>query len=460
MPDKLLIWLWRHWKPLAIWSTWLTLVLGVGLLLGSSLNEGHDPSWFLPGTTSHGHYQIEKNCRACHSPFQGVSQDACNKCHAAELAKANDTHPLKKFRDPRNTHLLEKIDAMKCVTCHGEHRPDQTLPLGVTQPADFCGHCHGDVGKDRPSHKNLAFDGCRTCHNYHDNRALYEDFLGKHLDEPETWEPAKAVLPNRNILVFYREKAEHPTAPLSPTQQNGPTDTDAAPVGEWEHSSHAQAGVNCRDCHTRPDNPAWINKPDHSYCETCHQDEVKGFLGGHHGMKLAQGMAAMNTLDARLAMREPAQTMTCNTCHAAHRFTTDAIAEGVENCLKCHADPHSLAYKSSRHYRILIETQKDGALNKSVSCAACHLPREAVRQKGKERIKVQHNQNDNLRPNQKMLRDVCMRCHGLGFSLDALADKELIKRNFNERPKIHLPSLEMTEQRIRNKSEQRQLQQQ
>lgn len=41
---------------------------------------------------------------------------------------------------------------------------------------------------------------------------------------------------------------------------------------------------------------------------------------------------------------------------------------------------------------------------------------------------VQHNQNDNLRPAEKMARSVCMNCHGLQFTLDALADP-LLKDN-------------------------------
>jgi hypothetical protein len=30
----------------------------------------------------------------------------------------------------------------------------------------------------------------------------------------------------------------------------------------------------------------------------------------------------------------------------------------------------------------------------------------------------------------RMARDVCMHCHGLGFSLESLADRELVERNF------------------------------
>jgi hypothetical protein len=60
---------------------------------------------------------------------------------------------------------------------------------------------------------------------------------------------------------------------------------------------------------------------------------------------------------------------------------------------------------------------------------------------------VQHNQNDNLRPNEKMIRSVCMNCHGLKFSIDALADPELVKRNFIGLPSRHIQSIDMAEAR-------------
>ena len=62
-------------------------------------------------------------------------------------------------------------------------------------------------------------------------------------------------------------------------------------------------------------------------------------------------------------------------------------------------------------------------------------------------VHTQHNQNDNLRPNEKMLRSVCMSCHGLGFSIDALADKDLVQRNFIGKPAIHIESIDMAGRR-------------
>jgi hypothetical protein len=68
---------------------------------------------------------------------------------------------------------------------------------------------------------------------------------------------------------------------------------------------------------------------------------------------------------------------------------------------------------------------------------------------GAEVVRVQHNQNANLRPNEKMIREVCMNCHGLGFSIDALADSALIEANFRGRPARHIDSIEMAARKAR-----------
>ena len=56
---------------------------------------------------------------------------------------------------------------------------------------------------------------------------------------------------------------------------------------------------------------------------------------------------------------------------------------------------------------------------------------------------MQHDQNANLRPREKMLHSVCLDCHGLAFSIDALADEGLVRTNFRGRPAAHVESISM-----------------
>ena len=447
--EKFLVWGWMNFRQILLWASWILVTLTLSIYLTTTL-LGQDKSSFLPSETTHGHYQIEKACDACHTTFAGVKQQACLDCHAAEFEKVKDSHEASKFSDPRNAIMLELIDAQKCVTCHIEHRPNMTRPMGVTLPPDFCVYCHEDIAIDRPSHEGMPFKECRdACHNYHDNSALYEDFLAKNLHQQDTFANSTNIL-ERNFLEFYRLNPKHQVQKLTMQEQDAPEHIDLEKGKDWLDSSHANAGVNCMSCHENSEQ-IWIDKPEYSICKDCHDSEVTTFLEGKHGMRLNAELSAMTTDMALLPMKAKThKELNCNSCHKAHKFNTSPRYTAVESCLECHADDHSRAYKASPHFRLWNEELK-GQTTKGtgVSCATCHLPREVIENAGKQRTIVQHNQNLNLRPTQKMLRGVCMNCHGVGFSLDSLVDKELVRNNFSEQPAKHIESLEMVAKRLR-----------
>jgi hypothetical protein len=454
------LWLW--W---GLVSGGFLLLLCMGLFMTSRAAESPKLSqvraWFLPGQTTQGHYQIELACEACHvKPFGGpeLRQQACEGCHAAELKETGDKHPLSKFTDPRNVPLLEKLDATRCETCHEEHRPQITLAMGLTQPADLCMHCHQDIAKDRPSHAGMKFDSCSSagCHRYHDNQATYEDFLLRHAEAPALLGRVESRATN-----FAELAAMLPDYPVDrfPLQALAPGDADAPgqpaivtpQQDDWAHSAHARQGVNCSACHTDPAQPAqWIDKPDDRSCAGCHSLQRQEFEQGRHGMRLALGLPPMQPKRARLPMRSAASdhTLGCTSCHSAHRV--DRIAAARDACLGCHSDEHSLAFDASPHGKLWAEA-KEGSrpAAEAVSCATCHMPVTAHRLTDLDLVAdhVQHNQNATLRPSGKMLRPVCMRCHGLAFATDALADVALVKRNFTGPRAVHIPSIEMAQQR-------------
>jgi len=460
-----------------LWVVWLlSTLLGGAVLLAAMIFGGPLRANLLIGKTTGGHHQIELACEACHtSPFGGgeVLQEACVGCHKEELAAAKDSHPLKKFRDPRNADRLAKLDATRCVTCHREHKPEITGAMGVTLPGDYCKLCHENVAKDRPSHVGATFDTCASagCHNYHDNRALYEDFLEQHAGEPDVKEPAVVEL-----RVQENEAIEERKPLTTVDAANAPSDklADHAITGEWLATAHSKAGVNCAGCHAPKKKAAaeiaaaWSDHPPAAVCAACHEHEEKSFTQGKHGMRLAAGMKSqvaglfgvfrdaplspMPVALARLPMSEKAEgrELTCVSCHGAHDF--DTTEAQVESCTGCHADEHTKAYAGSPHDKLWrAEIAGQGPKGTGVSCATCHLPRQAIEdpETYTERIVANHNQNDSLRPNEKMIRSVCMGCHGLQFSIDALADTGLIKRNFTGRPERHIKSIEWVMDRVR-----------
>jgi hypothetical protein len=413
---------------------------------------------FVPNATTAGHYQIEGSCESCHTPFKGVTNEACLQCHGDELTAVDDSHPKSKFTDPRNASLATRLDATRCVTCHREHAPDMTRPMGVTLPDDYCYTCHADIGRDRPSHEGMAFTTCASagCHNYHDNTALYEDFLVAHAKEPAV-RPRPQVA-GRALRDALRVRAGVSVATLPSLAADAPSGAtvDTRRTAAWEMAVHARAGVNCMGCHTAASGAAagrWLERPGARECAACHDDEVKGFGGGRHGMRVAAGLAPMTPAMARQPMKAAARSheLSCVSCHTAHDFDTRRAA--VDACLGCHDDRHSLAYVGSPHHALWTqELQQIAPAGSGVSCATCHMPRQRQRVNGIDIVAVQHNQNANLRPNEKMTRSVCLDCHGLGFSLNALADPVLVARNFTGQPLRPVAGIDMATKRINQTS--------
>ncbi len=447
-----------------------------------------DRRLLLSGQTTGAHHQLEMACETCHgnSAFAGeqaavkVLNRNCRKCHEDELKVAKDSHSRKRFRNPRMAEYWGILDARRCTTCHIEHRPEITRASAVTVPMDFCVACHSqgeqDIRTTRASHAGLDFATCASagCHNFHDNRALFEDFLLAHAGQSEPERP-----------VVHGLSARYLARPVSVDEALGRGDAIAPPAAlaepgaldHWVDSGHAQAGINCTSCHVpKPVRDAlnvealthWIDVPETGVCMECHKPQARTFVRGRHGMRQHPRIAkprdagrgltrvvpawmsrwlndpalpvVMTVGEARLPMRadaDPSTTLNCSTCHRAHAL--DTVRAAAEACASCHDDAHTRNYFESPHYVLWQLEQVGGAPPGSgVSCASCHMPKLEHRRQ----VLTTHNQNDNLRPNEKMIRSVCLDCHSLGFSLNALADVELIRQNFTGKPKVHVQSID------------------
>lgn len=453
------------------WVVWVVVTAAIVVYLGQKMTgDDEGKEMFLIGETTHGHYQIEMACSACHTDSFGGKeslQNACINCHTEELKAADDSHPKSKFTDPRNASRVEILDARYCITCHQEHNKDITNNMGLTLQDDYCFKCHSDIAEERVSHKGLEFNSCSAsgCHNYHDNTALYEDFLEKHLDEENI--NTHGTVPGRNLSEFMSATSGDTLKILTAADMDAPeekrpgkysVDKKYSIIQKWEATQHAKSGVNCTDCHRVSESDhSWTDIPGMKVCSSCHDKESSGFLDGKHGMRLKQGLSPMTPSMARLNMKQDSHDseLSCNSCHTAHDYNTSKAA--FESCINCHDDGHSQAYEGSPHYSLWLREQY-GMIEpgKGVSCATCHLPREKISHFGVERTLVQHNQNANLRPNEKMIRNVCMNCHGLEFSINALADEELVKRNFTGSPSVEIEGMGWVKDRVLERSKKHQ----
>ena len=431
-------------KSKITWALWAVLSLVAAGLLGNEMFFEREKPHFIVGEASHGHYQIEMACDACHTEAFGGTElihDACVGCHQEELNEVNDSHPIKKFTNPRNADRVKILDARNCVTCHKEHQLEQTGDYGVTLPEDYCFRCHEDIAEERPSHEGMGFETCASagCHNYHDNLSLYEDFLTKHANAPMIKTLATVLEPNHQETLERKPAVTQADAPA--TYANDEVEA------HWLASSHAQAGISCSGCHEQ--SGEWQQDPGVEACASCHTKESEGFLKGKHGMRLDQGLSPMHPGMARLDFKDDADQsgLDCASCHDPHQPNLKEAA--VEACVSCHNDEHSQNYFDSPHFALWQkELNGEAEENTGVACATCHMP--AVANKfNPNKVHIEHNQSLYLRPNEKMIRPVCLSCHSLEFSIDALADEALIKNNFNGQPSVHVRSIEMALDRLK-----------
>lgn len=448
-----------HFKNKQAWLIWLGLTVAFSIYLTTQMVTVEADEVFSPGEMTSAHHQIGESCSSCHTDaFGGLKSidETCLKCHSEQLNAQKDSHPAKKFTDPRNADRLSEINALSCVACHGEHQKERDFGMAVTVASDFCIKCHADVDEERPTHKGFDTKTCATggCHNYHDNTALYEDFLTAHLGEPNVLPTPQVALRNAQqwMPMLQEEVASLEVIDMDAVQLER---VDSMIAHDWSETAHAQSGVNCQACHQAktPENPQpkWDNKVTVDVCMTCHQTESEGFLEGKHGMRLQAGLSPLTTDMAVLPMKPSAhgKEMNCMSCHSTHRFDTKKAA--VESCLNCHSDEHSMNYANSKHFELWHQEKSGvGQPGSGVSCATCHMPRYEIEAhesaSGEKEIRVQHNQSLNLRPNEKMVRSVCLECHGLQFTLDALADEELINHNFTGMPTKHIESLDWAQE--------------
>jgi len=448
---------------------WVACVIIVGGVLLRNM-KSEDQRVFLPGVTTAGHYQIELKCTSCHFDDGGVNQDSCMQCHAEELERVGDSHPIDKFAKATKAIMLHPIDSEMnaakiktgyCTTCHVEHTPQATGEMGLTQPGDYCKACHDDIFENRESHAGLGFDTCLTsgCHNFHDNSALSENFLVEHMGEPP--QLPDQTRPTRDYAQRYRTTQADMgkvIAYVTRIDADAPSSVKVSEevLHEWETTAHAKAGINCTDCHNQPQGErkmiAWVDKPSFDSCQHCHEQEAHGFLGSRHGMRLGAGLDAMTPDQARLPMKKIAadKELNCSSCHSSHKFDTQFAS--VSACMSCHDDKHSNSFKKSPHFSLWeSEIKGEAVAGSGVSCATCHLPRVYEGSGSSRHIEVKHNQNDFLRPSEKMIRPVCINCHGVEFTLDALADEGLIENNFSstpEKPHSAPSSYDMIQQKL------------
>ena len=388
-----------------VFSTSIIVALGICFFYLTSMDNNPE---LLIGHATDGHHQIINECSACHTtafPTADDIQDSCTNCHAEEVAPDIDTHPMRVFNDPRAFEQLEKINAKQCITCHGEHNLDESREMGVKLQEDMCVACHEEILADVSSHSNFEFTSCSDagCHNYHNNTALKESYLEKHLYEPD-------LLIEKDVIEFINSISS--------------SDTTSELTLDPLNSDHSDLNLaSCDQCHVKNSDVINDTLTSPANCENCHSNQTNEFTKGKHGMSF--GSKPISQARLKMDSRKDHDNVSCNSCHIPHKAS---IKVDTNTCLSCHDDEHSNNFNNSKHSKITIE-------GVPMTCSTCHLPQLAKH--------TNHNQSRNLRPIENMVRTVCSDCHGLQFVLDSLSNESVLNSNFSIKPTNHVESLDM-----------------
>ena len=206
----------------------------------------------------------------------------------------------------------------------------------------------------------------------------------------------------------------------------------------WQGSAHALAEVNCSSCH-QDQQTKLVTQPTIESCQSCHEFAVGTFGWGKHGVRINEGLSPLTPAMAHLPMKQSAldKEMTCNACHNVHSVNT--LTAAVDACLTCHNDNHSRNYRNSEHAQVFAAKELVRPDAESVTCATCHLPRQVEG----EAVLVNHNNTYTLLPRDRMVKEVCLNCHGMEYSYRSIFDNELVEANFDHPPTLDLQTLDM-----------------
>jgi hypothetical protein len=349
-------------------------------------------SLVMPGPVIAGHADTEKDCKACHAPFERDAQrKLCLDCHEDVAADIDAKTGFHGRAGPARS--------AQCRNCHTDHegrRADivrltpQTFDHALTDFALVGGHkavacagCHEPQAKHRD-----AKSGCNDCHQDDDVHAgkLGEDCASCH--EPASWKKTR----------FDHSKAGDPPWPL--------TGGHAQVACELCHAGQRFEGTptDCVACHRIDD---------------AHQGQRGGACGDCHQTKAWKEPTFDHLAKTGFALTAGHGGLACQACHAGPDFRKVA----GKQCVDCHRsddahqgrngtqceDCHSTKAWSGARFDHAAKTKfaLTGAHAK-LACVACHKG-VAASEKLETTCVACHRADD---PHREALGTDCGACHG------------------------------------------------
>ena len=374
----------KKYRPLLIWFALSAALAGYLYYL---FYQAPDKTALLPGRTTDAHHQIEMECSACHTNEK-----------------------------VENIFTTSGVTNESCNNCHAQ---DLTA-FSDSHPTRKFKNPENAVFTDHIDALN-----CITCHSEHNAKITGEMSV--------------------TIPADYCAHCHSVTLETLDSHKNLPFDTCATAGCHNYHDNTALEPSFLLKHYGEPkllDTPSilastaepcpdpWLPTSTAQNCASCHDDTMTDFKKGKHGMRFAfPHLSPMTPGKARVPMKDAAAhtAMDCRSCHQPSQKSNPLFAS-QNSCLQCHDDDHSKNHQHSAHFNV------------GVTCATCHMPRE---ERDGESFVI-HDNTANLRPNEKMIKNVCIDCHGLQFSMDAMTDTALLENNFSTSPTKTHPGINWT----------------
>ena len=149
-------------------SVWIGISLVLAVIVYLSFIRPHE--MVSPGNLISAHSALEKNCFACHAPFQGASAERCTSCHLAVDIGLRTTKGVAIPKSERQPAFHQALTEANCMACHSDHpRPRLTRASAVkfehallkVDVRANCQSCHVAPRDDLHRGETPA---CATCH--------------------------------------------------------------------------------------------------------------------------------------------------------------------------------------------------------------------------------------------------------------------------------------------------------
>ncbi len=309
------------------------IFLGAGILSIVSFLIIKFPHTLLsPGELTEGHQDLNNNCFACHTAFQGTPNNKCIFCHKLnEIGLKIDNAALALTDKTASFH--EALQAQNCISCHSEHKG---LDAQIKK-ASF----------DHQLISDSIVSNCLNCHNEQPN--LFHASLSTsciHCHNFENWTTVKKfdhamILDGKanDCVSCHKKQTDELHLSVSASCQNCHNFENWKIIAQFDHNMiNKGKEKNCVACHKKPNDA--LHPTVNNNCLTCHSMTAWKPATFDH--------AAYFVLDSD-------HNVACNTCHKNNIFNT-------YTCYGCHEhDPGNIA----------SEHREEGIINFK-DCVRCH----------------------------------------------------------------------------------------